>query len=89
MAKKIGVRELKNRASSVVQEVREQMAEYVVTVHEHPVAVIRPYTDQDAQGDRRRARVQALAGMKRLAQEVGSRWVASQSAVDLIDEQRR
>ncbi len=89
MAKQIGVRELKNRASSVLQEVREQMAEYVVTVHDHPVAVIRPYTDQDAQSDRRQARELALAGMKRLAHEVGNRWVSSRSAVELIDEQRR
>lgn len=89
MGKQIGVRELKNRASSVVQEVREQMTEYVVTVHDRPVAVIRPYTDQDALGDRRQARELALAGMKSLAREVGSRWVSSRSAVELIDEQRR
>ena len=32
MAKEIGVRELKNQASQLVRAVREEMAEYVITV---------------------------------------------------------
>ena len=45
----IGVRELKNQTSRLVRAVREEMAEYVITVRGEPVAVLRPFTDKDAQ----------------------------------------
>ena len=38
----IGVRELKNHVSRVIRAVREEMAEYVVTLRGEPVAVLRP-----------------------------------------------
>ena len=47
MAEKIGMRELKNQASKIVRAVREEMAEYIITVHGEPVAVLRPLTQAD------------------------------------------
>ncbi|MBE2239665.1 MAG: type II toxin-antitoxin system Phd/YefM family antitoxin [Caldilineaceae bacterium] len=46
----IGVRELKNRLTAIMREVRETGAEYTVTLHGEPVAVIRPLPslDEDA-----------------------------------------
>src|SRR5690606_2052114 len=49
MAKKIGVRELKNNASKIVRAVREEGAEYVVTLHGEPVAVLRPLAEEQEQ----------------------------------------
>jgi prevent-host-death family protein len=38
----IGVRQLKNEASEIIRLVREQNAEYVITLRGEPVAVLRP-----------------------------------------------
>ena len=49
MPESIGVRELKNQTSRVLRAVREEMAEYVITLHGKPVAVLRPLTDEESQ----------------------------------------
>ena len=54
----IGVRELKNQASRIVRAVREEMAEYVITLQGKRVAVLRPVTDQDATKKQRRLTLQ-------------------------------
>jgi prevent-host-death family protein len=85
----IGVRELKNQASRIVRAVREEMAEYVITVQGEPVAVLRPFTDEDTQRLRQAEVEQALAEMKTLAQQVAAAWTSPESGVELIGEQRR
>jgi prevent-host-death family protein len=57
----IGVRELKKQASRVVHTVREEMAEYVITVQNEPVAVLRPLTESDEQ---RPCRDKVTAGLE-------------------------
>lgn len=42
MTQEIGVRELKNRLTAIIREVKESGVEYTVTVHGQPVAMIRP-----------------------------------------------
>ena len=44
----IGVRKLKSQLTNVVRAVREEQAEYTVTVRGQPVAVLRPFTQEDA-----------------------------------------
>lgn len=89
MPTRIGVRELKNQASQVLRAVREEMEEYVVTLHGRPVAILRPLTEEEA-GRLHRSEVdEGLAEMKSLAQEVGKAWVSSKSGVELVSEQRR
>jgi prevent-host-death family protein len=41
-ANQIGVRELKNQATEIIREVREQQAEYIVTYRGRPVARLAP-----------------------------------------------
>jgi prevent-host-death family protein len=85
----IGVRELKNQASRVIRAVREEMAEYVVTLRGEPVAILRPLTEEEA---RRLLEVEideTLAEMKALAREVAAAWVSDKSGVELVAEQRR
>ncbi len=89
MPTRIGVRELKNQASRIVRTVREEMAEYVITLQGKPVAVLRPFTDQDAQKLRQAEIDEALAEMKTLAQQVGEAWKSPKSGVELIEEGRR
>ena len=85
----IGVRELKNQASRVIRAVREEMAEYVITVRDEPVAVLRPLTDEDRQKLRQAEIDNALAEMKALAQQVAAAWESPKSGVELVGEQRR
>ena len=89
MVTTIGVRELKNKASRIVRAVREEMAEYVITVQGKPVAVLRPLTDEDTQKLRQAEREQALAEMKTLARQIAEAWTSPQSGVELVAEQRR
>jgi len=85
----IGVRELKNQASRVIRAVREEMAEYVITVRDKPVAVLRPLTDEERYKLHQVEVDNALAEMKALAQQVAAAWKSPKSGVELIQEQRR
>ena len=51
----VGIRELKNDASEIIRAVREERAEYVVTLRGRPVAVILPVAEgwQEAETERR------------------------------------
>lgn len=89
MAKEIGVRELKNRASQLVRTVREELAEYVITVRGEPVAVLRPLTEQEEKRLRQQEIEKALAEIDELAERVTAAWQSPKSAVELIEEQRR
>ncbi len=66
---KIGVRELKEQATAVVRSVREEGAEYVITLRGEPVAMILPIEQagetgaaQEADRAALRRRAVALAG---------------------------
>jgi prevent-host-death family protein len=89
MTNTIGVRELKNQASRIVRAVREEMAEYIITVQGEPVAVLRPFTAEDEQQLRQAELEETLAEMKQLAEQVAAAWTSPQSGVELIAEQRR
>jgi prevent-host-death family protein len=89
MPETIGVRELKNHASRFIRAVREEMAEYVVTLRGEPVAVLRPLTEEET-GRLRQAEIEkTLVEMKTLAGEVGAAWTSDKSGVELVAEQRR
>ena len=70
----IGVRQLKNEATQIVRAVRDEHAQYVVTVNGVPVATLRPYSDRDIAGLHRSQAAAELAAMQRLATEVGDAW---------------
>lgn len=89
MPKTIGVRELKSQASRILRSVREDMVEYVVTVRDEPVAVLRPYTEEDELRLRQDEIMKELAELEALAEEVAKAWISPKSGVELIDEQRR
>jgi prevent-host-death family protein len=85
----IGVRELRDGATQIVRSVREDAAEYVVTVHGQPVAVIRPFTAEDAEL-LRLSRIRAhLAEQEALAREIAEHWTSPLSGVELVEGQRR
>ena len=70
--RQIGIRSLKNEASRVVDEVRERGREYVVTKRGRPVAVLRPWKEEDSAEARRVAVREILESIERVADEVGA-----------------
>ena len=89
MSRTIGVRELKNQASRVLQAVQEEMIEYVVTVRGRPVAVLSPYTAEEAERHRLSEIEDELREMEQLAEVVGAAWLSTKSGVELVEGQRR
>ena len=92
---RVGVRELKNQATKIIRDVRENRAEYVVTYHGRPVAVLVPVDDAWLEAEAQRAVESATPGeeawteLEALRQEIGQRWQSEKTAVELISEQRR
>lgn len=89
MAKKIGVRELKNNASKIVRAVREEGAEYVVTVHGEPVAVLRPLAESADQQEIDAEIAAEIAEMKQLAKEIAAEWTSEKSGLEILEEDRQ
>lgn len=89
MAKKIGVRELKNNASKIVRAVREEGAEYVVTVHGEPVALLRPLTEEHPHQYDKAEIDHLMSELNKMADRVSKAWKSPLSAVEAVQEQRR
>ncbi len=70
----IGVRQLKNEATQIVRAVREEHAQFIITVNGQPVATLRPYSDRDIAGVHRTQAAAEIAAIDRVAAEVGAAW---------------
>lgn len=91
----VGVRELKNRATEILSAVREDQAEYVVTYHGRPVAVLLPVDEEWLEAETKRAAEAVAPGdevwveLEALRQEIGQSWQSEKTVVELISEQKR
>ena len=78
----IGVRELRERASKVLRQVREEKVEYVITYQGRPIAMLTPV----------QAGKQSLTGgwetYAQLAEELRQAWPTDQNTQELPDEIR-
>jgi prevent-host-death family protein len=92
---RVGVRELKNQATEILRDVRENRAEYVVTYHGRPVAVLLPVDEEWLEAEAQRAAEAVTPGegvwaeLDALREEIGRNWKSDKTAVELISEQRR
>ena len=92
---RIGVRELKNQATAILRDVRENRAEYVVTYRGRPVAVLLPVDECWLEAEMQRAiatvmpREEAWAELDALRGAIDHYWQSEKTAVTLITEQRR
>ena len=92
---RVGVRELKNRATEIIRHVRESRAEYVVTYRGRPVAVLLPLDEGWLDEETARAAQAVTPGddvwaeLETLRQEIDRSWKSEKSAVELVAEQRR
>ena len=87
--KTVGIRELKNRATQIVRDVREECAEYVVTVDGKPVARLIPFTAEDEARERQTSLERDLALIDELAAEMDAAWVSPLTAAEAVAAQRR
>lgn len=89
----IGVRELREQASKVIRQVREEGAEYVVTYQGRPVAIILPLDTERAEAEMvqvsKKAILENWETYKRLAEELRRVWPSDISTQDLMDAVRR
>jgi prevent-host-death family protein len=89
----IGVRELRERTSKVIRQVREDHVEYVVTYQGRPVAVILPLDTERAEQEMVQAGKKAVLSSgeqyEQIAQEIRDAWPQDVSTQDLIDAVRR
>lgn len=85
--RQVGIRELKNDAPEIVRAVREEGAEYVITLRGRPVAMILPVDETTVRpappSDELRA---ALANLRA---QIAAEWESDKGALELLDEQRR
>jgi len=87
---KIGVRELKNRASEIIRAVRERQARYLITYRGKPVGILLPLGEQsDTLLDMHTGSPSAWETLTQLGREIGEGWQADQSSTDLLSETRR
>jgi prevent-host-death family protein len=92
---RVGVRKLKNQTTEIIRDVRENQAEYVVTYHGRPVAVLLPVSEEWLEAEARRAVEAAAPGedvwteLEAIRQEIGASWQSDKSGVELVSEQRR
>lgn len=84
--RRIGIRQLKNEAPRILSEVREDEAEYVVTRHGKPVALISPISADDPDLEDRVTT--ALEGLRRTARSVADA-AEDLSAPNIVSRQRR
>ncbi len=86
----VGVRELKTRASEIVQNVRERQAHYIITYRGRPVGILSPLdvTIQAALSGGESATA-VWEELTRLGEEIGQGWQSSLSSAELLSEMRR
>jgi prevent-host-death family protein len=92
---RVGVRELKNQTTEIIRDVRENQAEYVVTYHGRPIAVLLPVDEAWLEAEARRAAEAVAPGndvwaeLEAIRQEIGRSWQSEKTGVELVSEQRR
>jgi len=84
---RIGLRELKTRASEVIRDVEENQVRYVITKRGHPQAILMPYSAEQESAPPDRAEswnklVEALA-------DVGRNWSSPLTAEEILNDMRR
>lgn len=80
----VGIRELKQRASELIRQVRERGSPVQITYHGQVVALIVPAGSPSPETSAR-----AWADLDALAAEIGARWPAGVTAVEAVSNGRR
>ena len=89
----VGVRELRERTSEVLRQVREEGVEYVITYQGRPIAMLLPVDAERVEAAMVQASKRSVTGgwetYAQVAEQVRQAWPAEQSTQELLDEIRR
>jgi prevent-host-death family protein len=89
----IGVRELRERTTQVLRQIRERQAEYIITYQGRPIALLLPIHSEVVEAAMAQAsRTGVVGGLetwRRVAEQVRRDWPAGKSTQELMDEIRR
>ncbi|RPI84602.1 MAG: type II toxin-antitoxin system Phd/YefM family antitoxin [Chloroflexi bacterium] len=86
---KIGIRELKTKASEIVRRVQEERERYTVTHRGQPVAVIVPIERgrNEIAGDADAAAT--WDELLNIGEEISSQWTSQQTSLEILSDMRR
>lgn len=87
--KTIGIKEFKNQVTQLLRQVREERSEIIVTHDGEPIAVLRPFQEDDDAKSRSEQLKAAMVRADMLAEKIAKRWPKGVSAADAVAEQRR
>lgn len=85
----VGIRELKAKASQILDEVREHGARYVITRRGRPVGVLLPVEQAPPAPPAGGNRQDAWKELERLGEEIGREWTSPRSSGEILSELRR
>jgi prevent-host-death family protein len=85
---KIGVRQLKNEASRILRDVRNNGEKFILTVDGEEVAIITPISNREDETKKLANRAKALEDADKLAHEVALAWKSSKTAAEEVAEDR-
>jgi len=85
----IGIRELKAKASKVLDEVREHGARYVITKRGRPVGVLLPLEYAPSTEGVDAGAPSAWTDLERLGEEIGRGWRSQESSGEILSDLRR
>lgn len=88
MSAHIGVKEFKDKATQMLRRVRERREEIIVTMDGEPIALVRPFTEQDRAKLASEAQSLFLARGRALARK-GEAFFKEFDAVEAVTSQRR
>jgi prevent-host-death family protein len=88
MKQEIGIRELKNQASSIVRQVREESAEYIITHHGRPVAILRPIHKDDVEDLEKQKAVESWQKLLEIGSALAQSEPAARLAVSTLSQIR-
>jgi prevent-host-death family protein len=88
MKQEISIRELKNQTSSIVRQVREESAKYMITHDGRPVAILRPINDEDTAAMERQQAIEAWHKMLEIGRTIDENEPEAESAVSILSTLR-
>lgn len=82
----VGVRELKQRTSAILRQVREKKETITITYRGRAVARLVPVEDMES---KKAEALAVLAEADELARKIGALWPKGVTALEAVQEQRR
>jgi prevent-host-death family protein len=85
----VGVRELKAKASQILDDVRERGARYVITRRGRPVGLLVPIERTAPPAAGSPPATEVWQELERLGAEIGRRWKSDETSQEIVSKLRR